>query len=88
MLALIATATGGDTRSGACPFGRHRIRLSIPVGRYRLQANYGSDGTGGVFCDIGTYRAPPYAPECDHDYEGWGYRFSLDQIVAGRVARG
>src|SRR5262249_37573682 len=77
-LALIATATGVAIffRPATVHAEAHTYTFQSPSGEIVCKLTTRDDGTGGVFCDIGSYWAPPYAPECD---QGWGYRFSLDQ---------
>jgi len=57
----------------------HSFTFQSPSGDIVCQLSTRSDSVGGVFCDIGAYTAPPYAPQCDHDYQVLGYRFSLDE---------
>jgi hypothetical protein len=77
-LAPIAAATAAATV--AFPATTHaditRHEFQSPSGDIVCAISTGSDGTGGVFCDTGTYGPPPYRPDCP---QGWGVRFGLDQ---------
>jgi hypothetical protein len=77
-LALIATATAAAAvaipTTAYADITRHEFQS--PSGDTVCEMSAGSDGTGGVFCDIGTYGPPPYSPDCP---QGWGVRFGLDE---------
>jgi hypothetical protein len=77
-LAQIATATVAATialpATARADVTTHEFQS--PSGDIVCEISTGSDGTGGVFCDIGTYGPPPYSPDCP---QSWGVRFGLDQ---------
>lgn len=77
-LAAIATASiaGAISLSSIARADVTRREFQSPSGDIVCELSAGSDGTGSVFCDIGTYGPPPYRPDCP---QGWGVRFGLDQ---------
>jgi uncharacterized protein DUF6636 len=77
-LGLIATTTVAATM--ALPATAHadvtRYEFQSPSGDVVCEMTTGSDGAGGVLCDVDSLSRPPYPPDCP---QGWGYRFGLDQ---------
>ena len=77
-LTLIAAATvaAAIASPASAHADSHKNLFQSPSGDIVCEMGTSTDGTGDVFCDIGNYGPPPYAPECE---QGWGFRFGLHQ---------